>query len=716
MAGTPTAGGGQVHTARNWWLVLGAVAVLIVVAAAGLFAVRSNAPAATPSPAASSSPGRTSLDEAMRGINADGTWSARTALAVFVASFGPLPGVDAPPPDRSYHSGTTAIEMVEAHWSELTDAQRKAILDYIGPAASAIVPAAFHPELAALADVWQTTADQAAAEIGNRLGHPLGIPIRIVFPPTADDPTAWAWASGNYNEVPAGSVATACVVSIPPAMLAPDRAPYIHWLLLHEVWHCFQARLVSFQSMVTVPKWVSEGQASWVAEAITNGAGAPPPESDQDHWRGWITDPARTLYSRAYDAVGFWAQLAYSGTDPWTILESSYVAAATKGSPAGFSAAGATAASFVDGWGSSYFRNGVPAAPWAMTSDFGILPAGVRPAPQSVAIGDGEEATITAGTNSAAVSDLNLTAFVTEVDVSGYGRVGSDGGYDRVLHTGPVETQTIYLCTTNSGDCTCPAGSEATQATTEAIPGARHGAVTGRDDGSSFMHLKGIGKDDWCRKKATPAPQAGGGECSSSCGGSNGDPHLKTIDGKKYELQAAGEYVLLRSADGSIEIQGRQEPPCVVGAASPPPSFAPTCQATINTAVAVKENGHRVGFYVSERRADGPRRREAHRREPGRHRRPRTGHEAHRLSPRLRARPARRDEGLGPVGRLVGDQPPGEAVDAALRVGGSGSSPRSRPVPSCACRHCPTGPRCRRRPIVTTATTSSTRSSPPPGG
>ena len=36
--------------------------------------------------------------------------------------------------------------------------------------------------------------------------------------------------------------------------------------------------------------------------------------------------------------------------------------------------------------------------------------------------------------------------------------------------------------------------------------------------------------------------------------------HMETIDQQEYDLQAAGEYVLLRSADGSIEMQGRQIP------------------------------------------------------------------------------------------------------------------------------------------------------------
>ena len=178
MTGAPTTGGGRVGPVRDRWLVLGAVGILVVAIAVGTFAVVSNPAAATPSPAAVEF-----ASDARR-------WTRRSRASTPMARglrrprwpssrrrSDRCPASDAPP-RSSYHSGTLPILMVEAHWSELTDAQRKAILDYIGPAAGAIVPAAFHPALGALHDVWQSTADQAAAEIGSHLGHPLGIPIR----------------------------------------------------------------------------------------------------------------------------------------------------------------------------------------------------------------------------------------------------------------------------------------------------------------------------------------------------------------------------------------------------------------------------------------------------------------------------------------------------------------------------------------------------------
>jgi hypothetical protein len=96
-----------------------------------------------------------------------------------------------------------------------------------------------------------------------------------------------------------------------------------------------------------------------------------------------------------------------------------------------------------------------------------------------------------------------------------------------------------------------------------------------------------------------PPPGSGGGTggggggggtddgCGYACAGSNGDPHLHTVSGAYYDFQAAGEFTLLRSADGSLEIQARQEP------------YADSDHVAINTAVAARVNGHRVGIYFT---------------------------------------------------------------------------------------------------------------------
>ena len=71
-----------------------------------------------------------------------------------------------------------------------------------------------------------------------------------------------------------------------------------------------------------------------------------------------------------------------------------------------------------------------------------------------------------------------------------------------------------------------------------------------------------------------------------------GDPHITTVDGLHYDFQAAGEFVLLRGADG-MEIQTRQTPVSTAGTLTDPYSGL-SVGVSINTAVAARVGAHRV--------------------------------------------------------------------------------------------------------------------------
>ncbi|MEU8390808.1 VWD domain-containing protein [Micromonospora sp. NPDC048842] len=110
----------------------------------------------------------------------------------------------------------------------------------------------------------------------------------------------------------------------------------------------------------------------------------------------------------------------------------------------------------------------------------------------------------------------------------------------------------------------------------------------------SGMKLPSNGKD--C-DKPRPRPPGGGG-CSISvigkgyrCANSNGDPHLLTYDGLRYDFQAAGEFVLTRSTTDDFEVQVRQT------------MFPASSVVAVNSAVAARVAGDRVGVYVTP---DGP--------------------------------------------------------------------------------------------------------------
>ena len=86
----------------------------------------------------------------------------------------------------------------------------------------------------------------------------------------------------------------------------------------------------------------------------------------------------------------------------------------------------------------------------------------------------------------------------------------------------------------------------------------------------------------------SPQPKGGANPCADGCGESVGDPHLQTLDGQEYDFQAAGEFTLLRSPDGSMEMQARQVP------------YPNIADVSINTALAWLVAGHRVALYANE--------------------------------------------------------------------------------------------------------------------
>lgn len=76
-----------------------------------------------------------------------------------------------------------------------------------------------------------------------------------------------------------------------------------------------------------------------------------------------------------------------------------------------------------------------------------------------------------------------------------------------------------------------------------------------------------------------PAPRGGGGQVS-------GDPHFYSLDSARFDLQAAGEFIIARSKAADVEIQAR---------------FAPISKtATVVKVIAIKSAGHVMVFALGE--------------------------------------------------------------------------------------------------------------------
>jgi hypothetical protein len=113
------------------------------------------------------------------------------------------------------------------------------------------------------------------------------------------------------------------------------------------------------------------------------------------------------------------------------------------------------------------------------------------------------------------------------------------------------------------------------------------GTSGGGDDGGGGTGDGGTGDG------GTPGGGSGAGGPAPGTGSSHGDPHLITFDGTHLDFQASGEFVLVQSTDGALQVQARQEVPFT------------SSHVTVNTAIAVRIDGATVEVAEERLLVDG---------------------------------------------------------------------------------------------------------------
>ncbi len=513
-------------------------------------------------------------------VQEDGTVSFDVAKQAFSIAVAPLPGVADPvgDPPAQYErvDGTSAILWLTPYVDQLT-AEQRVVWDQETTPPSDAVPirdqgqagrrlmGGFAPAVAA--DVTMQTFTDALADARVILNKKLGRTLSF-------DPVF----TRNLNHEGGGGV---LAMAIP---LGRDGRMQGCWIranpelslmslealrasMAHEMYHCYQMLLWDHNGLPLVahPAWLLEGSAEWVGETAMG-----PSEIGRDWWAGYLVSPTASTFDRSYDAVGFYEHMVEEGTDPWTKLDDMMLAGT---SAVAYDKGRATDDAFLDTWASGFFRDSLMGAPW---NAVGIWQVQQRAGRQKFNLGNGDIEAVSADYVANTIIDLNSTADIVETSIGGHARLRA-GTID------DIGLQQRFYCT-RSGGCTCPAGQTLSLSDLENAPPQMSIGITGGLETVSGT-VVGHRLEEYCTP-GTPRPPSTGPPCSTGCGGSNGDPHMKTVDGSRYDLQAAGEYVLLRSPDSSVEMQARQEPRGEV--------------ATINTAVATKVNDHRVGFYMSE--------------------------------------------------------------------------------------------------------------------
>ncbi len=475
------------------------------VAAASLVACSSHDQTAPPAAAAPSA-----WQSVLNQIQPDGTVTTATALSAFALAIGPVPGAVKPAggPDVIF-SGTLAVHWVLQHWKDLDAAQHTAVLtdlgvptssnapaDYVITPADQAVPPPADPDVPCLtADSggsakYRTMLTGVESAVAAKLGRPLTVAAgTFVSLNTKDlERTDSGQLSLMYTlrcTKPNTDTTSGCTIHINPAT---DTGGYsddmLRSFLIHEVTHCFLDDKFG-AAYDTMPAWYVEGVPTWTMSVLGVGN-----DRLSSKWTGYLDTPTKPLTQRSYDAVGFFAHLAETGTDPWRIIDPVGTALLSGGSPAGFAAAGVTP-DFLSSWGSGYVQGRYPGKAW--TSSGPNLPP-YQPALPGGRFGNGATLNLTSPAFAAAAEQVDVDATVVLVNPGPgtAGRISIGGGADSTVDTGNL------FCT--MAQCGCPDGSAGAGTTfTHLASGQEYvGFSAGAKAGA--LSLVGMSLPDYCAK------------------------------------------------------------------------------------------------------------------------------------------------------------------------------------------------------------------------
>ncbi len=431
-------------------LLVRLVTALFVASACGPAAPSPAASSPAASPAAAWAP-QTAWERALVDVDANGERSKESALRLFATAYGALPGVDAQQDLAGIFSRTVAIRAIGRHMAELTEDQRKAVEAYLAVPDDAITVEI--PPVARLGTMrlvqagpsveqaLREVAEEVRIDIASKIGDYDGfLRVSLIPRPDSVQPIDGQYPNGGAQAQYLFGAYLGCQISI-YSEAAEQSGLQLTALMTHEVFHCFQQAIHRTRDVHEgAPDWITEGQATWVGLEL----GGPSPNY-QRFWDRYLLQPWLSLNSRAYDAVGFYAHIAETGTDPWTVLRPMLEAGTN--SLAAYLAAGADRETFVDSWASGVIRQGAPGSAWNTTGP-GITQSAYSPVRHDV--GDGSEIQLSQPFFSNDVDLYNLNVDMVQIEIDGHARL-MDGALDVPIHG------TALYCV-QGRDCTkvCP--------------------------------------------------------------------------------------------------------------------------------------------------------------------------------------------------------------------------------------------------------------------
>ena len=505
----------------------------------------------------------TAWDRTIGRTRSDGSITPQIALQAFSLVYGPLPGVKRPagPSAVPITAGTHALRLVARMWGRLSQAQRNAIDRKVGRPHD---PSS--PRIARRAEKL-TKSPALAAKVNGFIAQyrkkipgipPIKIEVFRTDTPIAPEPgkrAAWSApmpprsmrrASGG------GGVYDRCLIRVTPFGQSVQGTKLGDYMLAHEAFHCVQYKFTA--DWPSVADWIMEGVADWAAVSITKVS------IYDDGWFLYYLDHGSgPLFARAYDALGFWGHLdEVSGPGSlWAKLPFIHLTDSVNA----FLLAGGGDLTSIETWAPAMFRFPGAGSAWYLKHPYAISYGSFK-LPFVVITKDASLTTPAYSTKHYGVYPAGKRNLVRIDRSEGFLRAG-DANHDY----GAVDSS--WFC---FGTCKCPKDQESSIPDNTVVKGGRLSLGFGASGQGGSGSITYRDPKEFCHKRKPPP---GPGE-------SNGDPHLTSLDGLHYDFQAAGEFVLVRSRAGDLEIQARQE------------TYGKSSSVTVNTQLAFKVAGHRV--------------------------------------------------------------------------------------------------------------------------
>jgi hypothetical protein len=541
------------------------------------------------------------------------------ARQLFAIEMAPLPGVGAPTGRvASGESGTFATLQLLSVWDQLTEPQRAAAAPLVGMAPGPDLttvrslgpPPTSFPPLPVRSPIktigtegvgWVDRPAVASPPTGGRVLALDSTALDAYFRPMVgwanraiaaltgapaladtfdlafiDDPNdAWAATTHFYAVKVAGTSyeygrRADCHITVNLAKFSGQPFDVQLSVLTHETFHCFQQEpMSSLTDLNSVGDWLSEGEATWVQNAIVTTA-----EFDRmrEHWNEYLNGPKVHLFVRSYDAVGWYGHLSDVGgisLVAQNLLPAFAVGVGHADEDAFKKLVGELEDKAFDSWAASYFQAHHQKKLWDMRGpgNTANIP-GTGPAPETVSVNAGFSATFP----KAAPWELTLARLESGADMI---EITVDRGHVAMIdqsekfNVAIMGGEPIRLCLRDA--CKCPPGSEGEVPASEPAKAPFDVGLTGGRQGAA-AHVQGFSIDQYCTKSPKPPGPVGGGgtppDGSSGTdplrdgsepptGKASSDPHISTFDGRWYDLHAQGEFVLSRSTIDDFAVQVR---------------------------------------------------------------------------------------------------------------------------------------------------------------